>query len=439
MENREITIKVQNDRIWLNPRISIPIQQTNIPIEHMTFRSHEPIFWKVEMLYYNAGKNSLMVLVKEYYASDITNFDKQEPRYAVEKLLFEKLDWRQLEPLLSIYQKIHLTDFLINADSDSFTSDESPTRINIKPVPVLADIQPYTGIQQIGPKPTIRIISKDIWVGFDEAHFILGYVAFKMHINNIGKEIDFQIPNVHILAEFDNIKFWFAKKLKTKKFKVHVSITVTNNEVTETKATSKQIDQITPELIDSVRCQRTIALSKELRINNPEKSLFSVTEIFTMISSEDIEGNVFNQTEEDILEVFLEHNKVRNKKQLEYLAGNMQSENHKLRYTSNPNFGFLFLIEGTKNNHFVWELLNSNGTYIWSIEKNKQSVEEQYKRIEDIINLVRTSGRENYKRTYKNMLQDNDLVFNVIYHEDIESKSVDAFPKWKSKLEEHLK
>lgn len=156
------------------------------------------------------------------------------------------------------------------------------------------------------------------------------------------------------------------------------------------------------------------------------------------MDSDDIEGNVFNQTEKDILNFFLEKKGVRNKKQLAYLSGKKQSENHKLRYTLNPNFGFLFLVEGEKNNHFIWELLNSNATYIWSIEKSEREVELQFKRIEDIVNTVRTSGRENYKSAYRNNHQDNDLVFRVISHENIDSNLIDEFPKWKNKLNEQL-
>lgn len=62
----------------------------------------------------------------------------------------------------------------------------------------------------------------------------------------------------------------------------------------------------------------------------------------------------------------------------------------------------------------------------------------QFKRIEDTISTIRSSGIETYKRAYKNNHIDNDLVFRVIYLEDIGSNLVDDFPKWKSKLNEQL-
>lgn len=423
----ELIIKVCNDRIYFNPRLSIPIQQTNIPKKHLTFRFHQDFFWKVEMLGYNSSDKCLKVKVAEYGTSEISKFDQQQPKKDVKQLLFEKFDWEKLEPLLTSYQKIKLREILFNIDASHFSRGDVLTTTASKPELTIAELQP-------------RVVksTEDFWIDFTDAHFMLGYVTFKKYIKKLGKELDFKIPNEHILAEFENIKFWFARKLKTKKFKVSVFITLKDDQLTEVLATSKHIDQITPEFIDSVKYQRTFALTKEPRFGNPDKSLFTADEIFSEIDTDDLEGNVFNQSEEDILNFFLEKSDIRNKKQLAYLAGKKQSENHKLRYTLAPNFGFLFLVEGLENNHFVWELLNSHATYVWSIDKQQREIDLQFKRIESIVNTVRTSGRENYKRAYRNNHQDNDLVFRVINHEHVASDLVDAFPKWKSKLNEQL-
>lgn len=423
MAKKEIIIKVGNDRIFLNPQLSIPIQQTNIPKKHLTFRSHEDIFWKVELLGYKADIECLKVSVNEYRLTNITGFDQQEPTKKVTKLFFDKFNWSKLEPLLTYYHKKELKEYLFNAN----TRSEQQIQTDF-----------YESNHQIEAKPYVTTITENFGVYFTDCNFMLGYVTFKKYIKQIQKEVDFKIVNEHILAEFDNIKFWFAKKLKVKKFKVFVTITIKDNEVTETRATSEHIKQITPELIDSVKYQRTFALTKEPKLSQPDKSLFTSEEIFCQMNSEDIEGNVFKQSENDILNFFLTEKDIRNRKQLTYLAGKKQSNNYKLRYTLNPNFGFLFLIEGEENNHFVWELLNSNATYIWSIDKGKQNVELQFKRIESIVNNVRTSGRENYKRAYRNNHQDNDLVFRVLNHKNIGSKLVDDFPDWKSRLNEQL-
>ncbi len=432
MEQKQLIIKVSNERVWLNPKVSILIDQTNIPKDHLTFRSHGDIYWKVEMLGFSGDTKCLEVRVKEYSPQDTSNFHSQRPKKEVAQLRFEKFDWEKLEPELTSYQKIKLREVLFNIDANPFSKGDAH--------PFKSNKIDSTSIELNDPieKQGFITINEDFWHYFKDAHFKLGYVSFKKYIDRLDREIEFSIANDHILPEFDNIKFWFAKKLKKKKFKVNAVIKLSDDGNTETLATSRHIDQITPDLIDGVKYQRTFALTKELRMTEPDKSLFTAEEIFSQIDTDDMEGNVFKQSEEDILEFLMENKNIRNKKQLAYLAGKKQSERHKLQFTLSPNFGFLFLVEGEKNNHFIWELLNSHATYIWSVEKHRKNIDQQYKRIESIINTVRTSGRENYKRAYRNDHQDHDLVFRLINHEDISSKLVDGFPRWRSKLNEQL-
>lgn len=387
------------------------------------------------MLGYRSSDNLLRIKVTDYNTNDISKFDNQQPKREVNKLFFEKLDWEKLEPLLSFYQKINLQDILINVNASSFSKDDLPTNRLFKsglPFPSSSLSEP----QNIQPKEST--ITGKFSVHLNDARFMLGCVLVKRHIKKLRKEFEFRINNENILAEFDHIKAWFAKKLRTKKFHVEVAITLKDGEIVEASATSKHIDQITPELIDSVRYQRTMALSKEPRISSPDKSLFTTDELFAQVASGDIAGNVFNQSESDILNFFINKSGIRNGKQLTYLAERKQTENHKLHYTLHPNFGFLFLIEGTENNHFVWELLDSHATYIWSIARMQSETELQYRKIEKEISNVKAIGRENYKRDYKNNQQDTDLAFAVINHKDITSNIVDAFTKWENKLNERL-
>ena len=53
--------------------------------------------------------------------------------------------------------------------------------------------------------------------------------------------------------------------------------------------------------------------------------------------------------------------------------------------------------------------------------------------MELIVNTIRSNKRENYKAAYKNKQVDNDLLFNPIYHLDIDSDSKEAFSIWKGK------
>ena len=211
---------------------------------------------------------------------------------------------------------------------------------------------------------------------------------------------------------------------------------MTDNQLTEFSATSKDIDNIDQNLIEGVKVQRTLEITKSIRPQEIDKGLFTSDDLYSLDSTNDLEGNVFRQTEKDILEMLIEKCNVRNKRELTYLSGSKQSMNYKIRFTNHPIFGFIFIAEGEQNNHFIWELLNSHATYIWTIEKGKKEIELQYKRIEITINTILDCGREMYKRAYKTTNQDNDLILNVIYHKDKGSQLIDDFPKWKHRINE---
>lgn len=445
---KELIIKIDNYSIYLSPELNIPIQQTNIPIEYCKFRSSSEIFWKVELLEFNSDNKCWKVKVIDYSPSDIKNFEHQKSTKEISRIAFEKFDWPKLEPYLSSYQKSKFLDLLDNHDVERFFREKPKEKLfdNLFPainfsIEVPKDNlirEPYE-MAEFTPqerKPITQTYEVEFAVKFSEARFNLGYVSFSKHIREFNKKVDFKISNIYILAEFENIKSWFSKKLKTKRFNVNAKIVTTDNKVVEASANSPQIALINNELVDSIKYQRTISLLKAPKTSNGEKSLYTIEEIFGEMRTESIEGNAFNQKELDILNSLLDHSKTRNRKQLEYLAGHKQSENIKLRFTLHPHFGFLFFIEGKGNNHFIWELLNSHATYLWSIGKSQEEIEFQYKRIEAEINLIRDTGREQYKKSYTQNNHDNNVIFSDISHDDITSTIVDGFLKWKDKLNE---
>lgn len=444
---KELVVKVTNEGVYLNPKLLVPVGQTNIPIQHCKFRTHEDIFWKAELLEYNQETKCWKIKVIDYFASDIKNFDRQKSTKEVHRIAFEKFDWLQFERHLSNYKKIKILDVLLNHDAERFFREE-PKQKTFPSLPVVNPSQEKDELQTnliddslrqpiFQVRPAVRKIRVEFSIYFSDAHFMLGYVTFSKNVKEIGDRIDFKIKNDYILPEFDNIKSWFAKRLK-RKFKVFATIVTTDGKVTDVTSSSPQIDMINAELVDSIKRQRTISIIKPPRISEIDKSLFTSDEIFGEMDSDNVEGNVFRQTEQDILNFLLDNHKTRNRKQLEYLSGSKQSEKFKLRFTLHPNFGFLFFIEGKENNHFVWELLNSHATYIWSIDKSDREIELQFKRIEESINTIRDSGREQYKRAYRQNNHDSDLVFCVIDHDDITSNFVDGFVKWRHRLDERI-
>ena len=419
---KELIIKIENERVLFTPDFFININQTNIPKAHISFKPE--IFWKVEMLEFGENESCLKVKLLDYQSKDIEKFKTQKLKKSFKKLVFDgKYEWSKLQPLLYSYTVGRMLDYLIE------------NKVTIKPVEYS---KPKRNQFAHFSNPFISTIEDTFSIEFTEATFKLGYITFEKKIKSIGQTIEFKILNEHILPEFDYIKFWFCKSLKTKRFTVKIVVELINNQIKTSNATSKQIDLINKELLDSIKFLRTYAITKEPKIKDVDKALFTSSTIYSQFELETTKGNIFQQTDEDILEFLIEKAKVRNRKEIAYLSKEIQPKNQPLRYTLHPNFGFPFTYEGEKNTHFIWELLNSHATYIWSIGKGEKEFSLQLKRIEDIINTIRVSGRETYKRAFKNNHQDSDLVFKVLNHKDIGSNFKDEFVIWRSKLDEQL-
>lgn len=417
MDKKLLLVKIAGQRIFFNPELSIAFEQTAFPTDGLMFKPHVEFFWLVEMVEYEGATGKLTVKVLDYQPSDTKAFATQTPKRQVNALFFsEKLDWTHLEPQLSHYAKARLSHLVKNIDAEKKSPPPPP------------------------PLETHKsIIHHTFSVSFNEVHISLGYASITHSVPKLDQEINFKIPNDHLLPEFDHIRFWFAKKLGDRKVNIHAQIHFAGGKIEKIVAHSKEIAAISSEMIDSVKQERTLGLMKIPVIKQPDKSLFTAEDIFDQATDDsNIQGNVFKQSEKDILEMMLAESTIRNKHQLMYLSGHKQSEKHKVRFTLAPQFGFLFLVEGERYNHFVWELLNSHATYIWSIGKTEQEIRLQYNRIEQTINMIRNSSREAYNSAYRSNSLDEDLLFTRLQHTHASSPLVDGFPKWKHRLNELL-
>jgi len=444
----DIIIKIDNKHIYFNQTLSIPIRNSNLPMDHMTFRFNDDIFWRIELIQYTEDNKCWQVKVTDYGVKNTDTFNKQKSTRQIDRLEFNKLDWQKLEPQLSSYQAIKLIDILYNHNINTNPKKESlyhqPEVTFNKPsyeIPVeneIPRIKPEIASYNIPKGPLTDLLNVNFSIKFQEATFIDGSVTFRKFIKKVETHIDFKIENRCILEEFDNIKLWFSKKLKTKKFNVSATITLIDRKLSHVTASSQEIEMITPDIIESVKYDRTIALTKPPKTINPDKSIYTTEDIFQLIDPEVREGNVFNQSGPEIIKSLTDSEFVRNRKQLEYLSDNKQTADNKIHYTLNPLFGFLFLNETKAKYHFIWELLQSHATYIWSIEKENKNINSLYAKIEEIINVIKIKGREEYKRTYSNKMLGYKFTFKSIDHQDITINKEEGFKKWKSKLDDLL-
>lgn len=426
MGNNTVILKLHQNRIWFNKTISIPVGNSNLPVDEINFNRVKETFWLVEQVSFDKDTGTLEVRIADYFLRDTSAFPGQNPKSSVRALRFSNLgDTGNLKVALHYYAREmnHLDQAL----------EEAYDGLINKTGPAAGKVSKKNLLMRTYPEKEKLQVSYEVW--FKDAEFKLGYVAFDKNIPEIKQMLRFKIDNDFLLPEFEFIKGYFMKALGTRKFEVSATIFLEHGKAMETRASSPQIKRIDENLIDSIKNLRTNFLLKAPFKVNVDKSLFTADEVFGEFNQDEM-GNVFSQSEEEILRQILEKANVRNRRQLEFLAGSKQAEGSKLKFTLHPYFGFLFTVEGEKMYHFIWELLNSHATYIWSLDKGDDALARQYRRVEDAINQVRNSGREEYKQAWRSSHIDQDLVFHVIHHEDANSPMIDGFVKWRHRVAE---
>jgi len=276
------------------------------------------------------------------------------------------------------------------------------------------------------------LFEKSYNVELAETTFMLGYIRFEKFIRIFNRTIEFKIYNDNILPEYYDIIYWFIKAFGKKQ----ISVTVSFKSETNYTATSPDIDKIKKGFIEKINLNRTNSLIKANRPRSFDKSLFTIDTIYSINNNTDLIGNVFNQTEQDLFEIIISNKDIRNERELSFLYNEKHSSESKLRITNSPNFGFIFLVEGRRKNHFIWELLNSTITFIWSVDKKLGPLGFQYNRIEKTINYIMQNSREIYLQEIKAKTIDADLIFNSVPHPKKGKKVEDPFMKWEQKVQD---
>ena len=428
MKNNNIIIRLHEGRIWFNSSLSIDVESSNLPFDAIPFKKIKNVYWLAEQLAYDKNTSGLTVAIKDYFLRETSPFGIQNPKSEIHFLNFANLgNVTDLKLSLEYYRKElgrldrALEEGYRELDPPQGKAPEKAQRKNL--------------LFRSYPEEDALELKFDVW--FKDAEFKLGYIAFDKNIAPLKQMARFRVDNDFLLPEFEYIKGYFTKALGSRKFDVTAKVITEHGKIVETRATSHTINKINEQLIDSIKNIRTFSLVKVPLKANIDKSLFTADELFGEL--DDIpDGNVFSQSELDILRTLLEKHNVRNRRQLEFLAGVKQAPGAKLKFTLHPHFGFLFTVQGERMVHFIWELLNSHATYIWSLDKGEVSMARQFRRVEDAINQVRNSGREQYKHAWRSSHLDQDLVFHVIHHEEIGSSFIDGFVKWRHRLGEIL-
>lgn len=269
----------------------------------------------------------------------------------------------------------------------------------------------------ITSKHILRIENK-IKVPIEELEFHYGSVVFKYAVVEMNSELYFQVENIELRPEFNILKSYFIKTLKSKSVTVEIFAEFENGKLVSQIALSPDIERINKEVIEGVKFQ---FLNKEIfKQFNPKKK--------NILTSDELqEKNKLYSNAEDILKEVLKNKEYKHSQQIQYLADKHESQIMKIRFVLNP-FSFVFLLAGEQGYFIVLETLDTEeATYIWHSPKNKALLIEEVKQIDNQLSTIREKGRQTF-------LENCPVNFIRILHDYSDNKK--GFIVWKSAIEE---
>ncbi len=264
---------------------------------------------------------------------------------------------------------------------------------------------------------------KSIKIPIEQLEFRFGAIAFKYLVPEVNAEIEFEIENTEMRPEFDVLKPYFVKILKTKNVKVDVFAEFANGNLNSYFASSADIQKINREIVDSVKF-RFVSKGIIGRMPMEDDNLLNIGQIQSNET-----GSQLYVSEEQLLDDILNSKNVKHSKQLRYLSQKHDSSILKIRFVLSP-FSFVFLINGTQQYHILLETLDTEeATYIWHIDKGNANLLRKLKQIDDALGLIRTKGRQTF-------IESSPENFSRIVHDYSDDRK--GFVIWKDLLEERI-
>lgn len=273
---------------------------------------------------------------------------------------------------------------------------------------------------EIIPSTPIVSIDKKIKIPIAELEFHYGSVAFKHTIKEMNTVLDFEIENIEIRPEFEVLKPYLIKILKSKTISVSLFAEFENGRLVSQLAISPDIERINNDIIENVKFQ---FINKAFLGNFTSQNK-------NILTSEELQGQekVYSDAEELLHEV-LKNKQYKHSQHIQYLADQHENQTMKIRFVLNP-FSFVFLLTGEQGYYVILETLDTEeATYLWQTPKNKASLIEEVNQIENQLNIIKEKGRQIF-------LETSPENFTRILH-DYSEKSK-GFIIWKSILEEKL-
>ncbi|ANH84118.1 restriction endonuclease subunit R [Niabella ginsenosidivorans] len=270
----------------------------------------------------------------------------------------------------------------------------------------------------IAEKSTLVMLDKEISVPIELLEFRYGSIAFTYSIDAAIK-LEFEIQHDDMRPEFEVLKPYFTKALKSKHIKVAVYAEIEKGQLVSQLASSDDIKKIDRQIIDGVRFQ---FITRPLlgRIN-PDNKNESDQQLQTK--------HPLYESGKELLEDALKYAQFKHHRHLRYLADNHVGHLVKIRFVLQP-FSFVFLLEGPEQFHIILETLDTEeASYLWHIPKRVSELPKSLVAIDRDLDIIRKQGRQGF-------LTAPPENFNRILHDYSDDQK--GFILWKHALEERL-
>lgn len=275
----------------------------------------------------------------------------------------------------------------------------------------------------------ILTVEKKVKIPIEDLDFRYGAIAFKYPVAEIKTELQFELEHEDIRPEFDVLKPYFAKTLKSKSIEVEIFAEFEDGRVISQTASSQDLEKINREIIESVKfrfLEKNIIGKRHLPDSN---SLLSLDQM-----QEGQKGKLLFHSEEEFFNDLLNHKDVKHYRQLRYLASKHEGSILKLRFVLSP-FSFVFLLSGKEELHIILETLDTEeatyvwhtGISVWSVDKPK--LRQNLQEIDRDLQTIRNKGRQAF-------LENQPENFTRILHDYSDERK--GFVIWKDLLEERL-
>jgi superfamily II DNA or RNA helicase len=265
------------------------------------------------------------------------------------------------------------------------------------------------------------VFNARVKVPLKNAEFRFGAIAFTIFINDLQKDLEFEVENDLFRPEFAVLIPFFSKFIKHSRFTADIHAEFSGEQLIAQQATSAEIDLINESVIDTVKSawlskQFTTAWESE-NFRSNLNSFDDLDQVLKVVGGE-----------EELLENVTTGN-YRHSRQLRFLAGNHQSALTGVRYMLTP-FSLVFLIRGRTNHYLVIETVDTEeATYIWDLGDQPSALQIKIKTINDQLNKIRLHGRIAY-------LKSPPSNFRRIIHDYSDPRK--GFVLWKAQFQSML-